>query len=186
MYLAYHAEVCDEGLGRPEAVAPVAHDLGFVVQPFDRRVGNWQTYVGEDRILMASEHPGELPHGRESAVGRPPEPAGEKPLGPSLGLVGPEIPKDLLEHVRPDYFQVERQHLAQASGLLVREVPRVLEEEVPGSGDQARMRGLLLPRLFPSDQIDGLVQVPDDVKPQSSDSVIFDLDKTHKRPINTG
>ena len=76
-------------------------DLGLVVHALDGAVGDALVEVGQDVLLMAAQHPGEIAHGLEPGMSGPPEPLLQEALGPALALVLPAFPEALLEQVGP-------------------------------------------------------------------------------------
>ena len=61
----------------------MAGDLGLVVETLNGAIVDGHPKIVHQVILMAAQHPGELPHGFETGVGGPSEPLLEVAFGPS-------------------------------------------------------------------------------------------------------
>ena len=76
-------KVADVVLCSPESVCLVADDLGLVVETLNGAIVDGHPEIVHQVLLMASQHPGELPHGFETGVGGSQEPLIEVAFGPS-------------------------------------------------------------------------------------------------------
>ncbi len=92
-------QVPDIAFGRPESICLVADYLCLVVQSFHSTVVDGHAEIVHQAILVASEHPGKVPHGFEPGMGCPPEPAIKIAFDPSGIGIGPEFTKGFLEQV---------------------------------------------------------------------------------------
>ena len=92
-------QVPDIAFGRPESICLVADHLCLVVQSFHSTVVDGHAEIVHQAILVASEHPGKVPHGFETGMGCPPEPTVEIAFGPSGIGIGPEVAEGLFEKV---------------------------------------------------------------------------------------
>ena len=86
-----------EGLCRAITESSVADCLGFVVESFDGPVINPDFEVVEDVLLVAPEHPGEVPEGLQSGMRRPPEPPIKILFGAGAVGVVPKSAKSLFQ-----------------------------------------------------------------------------------------
>jgi hypothetical protein len=159
-----------EGVFASVTSCSVADGLGVIVHGFYRAVVDLEIKIGEDSLLMTSQHPGKIPERFNPAVGCPPEPAFEVFGRPSLALVVPELSEELLEQIRLDRGEVHRDELCQGEFLLVREIPGVFQPDVAGSLEHRR--GSLGFSLHPSDLVNGLQQVADNMELVEDDHLL--------------
>src|SRR6058998_3156116 len=88
------------------------HDLA--VQAFGHAVGDRVSAVGQDVLEAVPEHVGHLAHGRQAAVGGPPEPVLKEAPGPAGAAIRPQAPQALLDGPGP--ADLEAQGLERLEG----------------------------------------------------------------------
>ena len=126
-------EIADEVVSGSESVSLVTDHLGFVVEPFDGAIVDGHMKPRQDVLLMAANHPGEFANGLQSGMRRPPKPLLEVLLSPGLCFVGPYITKAFPEEIGPVDLQVHELKAAEPGPLFWRQVPGVLEPDVPAA-----------------------------------------------------
>jgi len=99
-------EIADEVLWGAESVGLVTNHLCLVVEAFYGAVVDGHVEVVHHSLLVATKHPGEVPHGLEAGMGCPPEPLVEIASGPSGTGVAPELVEGLFEQVGTVDLQV--------------------------------------------------------------------------------
>ena len=153
-----------EGFMLAEPPGAMADGLGVVVHRLGGAVGQGDVEPGQDAFLMIPQHPGEFPHGLQTAVGGPPEPPVQEAFGPTLAPVRPDLFEELLEQVGAVDFEVEPLQETEADPLAVRQVFGVFQEDVPGIREQIGLCLFQFGGFLLAHGVDGLQQVPDDME----------------------
>src|SRR5580658_10259310 len=92
-------------------------------------------------------------------------PAVEKPAGPDVGVVGPEVLEVLLEQASTHRAQVDAEQSAEPTALFGGEVVTALEQKPAGLGEQGGPAGgSQASDLLAADGVDGLAEKLHDVK----------------------
>ena len=120
--------------------------------------------IVEDVVFVATQQPREVAHRGEPRMRRPPEPAREVPLRPARPPVLPEAPEELFKEIGAVDLEVEPLECAEAAGLALGEIPRVLQPDEPRLVHQRLVGRPLLTDLVASDLIDGLHEMAHDVE----------------------
>src|SRR5712692_8617053 len=119
-----------EVLGVAEAPRRLLHPLNGRVHGLEARVGDPMLMVRQDVGQVAPDQPGYLCHRLEPAMGGPPEPAREEPLGRTQVRVLPEVPEAFFERPGAPDLEITAQQLPEGPALLRAEVARAPQPEV--------------------------------------------------------
>jgi len=160
-------ESCFHGVVRAKAIGTSGDHSDFVVEAFDRAVGDFTFGLEpiEDEFLVGAEHAGDLAHGLEAAAKGTLAPDIQEGGRPSEGTVAPEVLEGFLEHPRSGGGQFGVQEAvefllgsaADAAAAAQQCPAHVLE--LGGLGTTAQSVALGAAHL-----VNGLVEVRGDVK----------------------
>ena len=157
-------EIADEVVSGSESVSLVTDHFRLVIEPFDRAVIDGHVKPRQDVFLMAANHPGEFANGLQSGMRCPPKPLLEVLLSPGLCFVGPYITKAFLEEIGPVDLQVHALKAAEPGPLFWRQVPGVLEPDVPTVFHEVLMFFAFLTDLITTDLVNRFHQVANNMK----------------------